>query len=271
MTRAPVDAAASGRGLVRVGHGAPPRSRTMRAPRRRDAAVVSLGRPAARRRAVPAGHARVPARPSRPWRRCSTTRARQPGGASPATRTALLYVTAAAYGAVQPRASSRARAAASHFPYTAPAVVPAEVAIEFGLRGPYGAFSSAVRPPRSGRSGTRRPCSSPARATARSCWRSRPSRSARTSTPARGRSHRAAPGRGRRLPLARARAGRARSRARRPPRRRRRRPRAAARRDLRRARRSPRCDAGGRARREAHWSWPPAGAVDPPGWPGPEQ
>lgn len=53
-------------------------------------------------------------------------------------RTALIYVTAGAYGA-----SNRAFVEASgggrtlHFPYTAPSAVPAEVAIEFGLTGAY--------------------------------------------------------------------------------------------------------------------------------------
>lgn len=52
--------------------------------------------------------------------------------------TALVYVTAAAYGA-----SNRAfidatgTGSALHFPYTAPSAVPAEVAIEFGLTGHY--------------------------------------------------------------------------------------------------------------------------------------
>jgi hypothetical protein len=49
-------------------------------------------------------------------------------------RTALIYVTAAAYAA-----SNRAfieRSSAVYFPYTAPAAAPAEVAIEYGLRGP---------------------------------------------------------------------------------------------------------------------------------------
>ncbi len=53
-------------------------------------------------------------------------------------RTALLYVTAAAYGA-----SNRefiTRRSGTHFAYTAPAVVPAEVAIEFGVTGPYAIF-----------------------------------------------------------------------------------------------------------------------------------
>jgi 3-oxoacyl-(acyl-carrier-protein) synthase len=53
-------------------------------------------------------------------------------------RTALVYVTASAYAA-----SNRAFIEAVipgrtlHFPYTAPSAVPAEVAIEFGLRGSY--------------------------------------------------------------------------------------------------------------------------------------
>jgi hypothetical protein len=52
-------------------------------------------------------------------------------------RTALLYVTAAAYGASN-RAFIERRGGVMHFAYTAPAVVPAEVAIEFGVAGPYG-------------------------------------------------------------------------------------------------------------------------------------
>ncbi|MGH7339015.1 MAG: beta-ketoacyl synthase N-terminal-like domain-containing protein, partial [Candidatus Rokuibacteriota bacterium] len=52
--------------------------------------------------------------------------------------TALLYVTAAGYGASN-RAFVEALPTAGtlHFPYTAPSAVPAEVAIEFGLTGPY--------------------------------------------------------------------------------------------------------------------------------------
>jgi 3-oxoacyl-(acyl-carrier-protein) synthase len=55
--------------------------------------------------------------------------------------TALVYVTAAAYGASNrafiEAASTREGAGAQHFPYTAPSAVAAEVAIEFGLTGPY--------------------------------------------------------------------------------------------------------------------------------------
>lgn len=50
--------------------------------------------------------------------------------------TALLYVSAGAYGAAN-RAFIEAPAGALHFPYTAPSAVPAEVTIEFGLTGPY--------------------------------------------------------------------------------------------------------------------------------------
>ena len=51
--------------------------------------------------------------------------------------TALVYVTAAAYGSSN-RAFIEAEAARPvHFPYTAASAVPAEVAIEFGLTGPY--------------------------------------------------------------------------------------------------------------------------------------
>lgn len=52
-------------------------------------------------------------------------------------RTALLYVTAAAYGASNQEFIER-RGGVVHFAYTAPAVVPAEVAIEFGVTGAYG-------------------------------------------------------------------------------------------------------------------------------------
>ena len=53
-------------------------------------------------------------------------------------RTALLYTTAAGYAA-----SNRSfieGGGGIHFAYTAPAVVPAEVAIEFGVTGPYAIF-----------------------------------------------------------------------------------------------------------------------------------
>src|SRR5262249_60251618 len=51
-------------------------------------------------------------------------------------RTALLFVTAAAYGASN-REFIEARGGSVYFPYTAPAALTAEVAIEFGLTGPY--------------------------------------------------------------------------------------------------------------------------------------
>jgi len=50
--------------------------------------------------------------------------------------TALVYVTAAAYGASN-RAFVEGGGGALHFPYTAPSAVPAEVAIELGICGPY--------------------------------------------------------------------------------------------------------------------------------------
>ena len=50
--------------------------------------------------------------------------------------TALVYVTVAAYGGSN-RAFVEGGGHALHFPYTAPSAVPAEVAIEFGLHGPY--------------------------------------------------------------------------------------------------------------------------------------
>jgi len=51
-------------------------------------------------------------------------------------RTALLFVTAAAYAASN-REFIEARSGGMYFPYTAAAAVPAEAAIEFELRGPY--------------------------------------------------------------------------------------------------------------------------------------
>ena len=54
--------------------------------------------------------------------------------------TALLCVTAAAYGSSNRafiEAADAGSAGALHFPYTAPSAIPAEVTIEYGLRGPY--------------------------------------------------------------------------------------------------------------------------------------
>jgi hypothetical protein len=56
-------------------------------------------------------------------------------------RTALVHVTAAAYGASNrifiDADASPGVTGALHFPYTAPSTLPAEVAIEFGITGPY--------------------------------------------------------------------------------------------------------------------------------------
>lgn len=51
-------------------------------------------------------------------------------------RTGLVYVTAGAYGASN-RSFIEGGGGTLHFPYTAPSVVPAEVTIEYSLRGPY--------------------------------------------------------------------------------------------------------------------------------------
>ncbi|HKB24448.1 MAG TPA: beta-ketoacyl synthase N-terminal-like domain-containing protein [Methylomirabilota bacterium] len=52
--------------------------------------------------------------------------------------TALVYVTAAAYGASNLEfVRAGGKPGALHFPYTAPSAVPGEVAIEFGLTGAY--------------------------------------------------------------------------------------------------------------------------------------
>jgi hypothetical protein len=59
-------------------------------------------------------------------------------GAIRGSETALVYATAAAYGAANRSFIEAVRDARTlHFPYTAPSAVPAEVAIEFGLTGPY--------------------------------------------------------------------------------------------------------------------------------------
>jgi hypothetical protein len=50
--------------------------------------------------------------------------------------TAVVFVTAAAYGASNVEWLA-GQAGTLHFPYTAPSVLPGEVAIEFGLTGPY--------------------------------------------------------------------------------------------------------------------------------------
>jgi hypothetical protein len=50
--------------------------------------------------------------------------------------TALVFVTAAAYGASNVEWLA-GHAGTLHFPYTAPSVLPGEVAIEFGVTGPY--------------------------------------------------------------------------------------------------------------------------------------
>jgi hypothetical protein len=54
-------------------------------------------------------------------------------------RTGLIYVTAAAYGASN-RGFIERSGGGIHFAYTAPSGVPAEVAIEFGVTGPYAIF-----------------------------------------------------------------------------------------------------------------------------------
>jgi hypothetical protein len=64
-------------------------------------------------------------------------------GAIRGPRTALIFVTAAAYGAsnlafvAAERPGPGVAGATLHFPYTAPSAVPAEVTIEFGLTGAY--------------------------------------------------------------------------------------------------------------------------------------
>jgi hypothetical protein len=55
-------------------------------------------------------------------------------------RTALLYVTASAYGASNRAFIEGGGTTTLHFPYTAPSAVPAEVTIEFGITGPYVIF-----------------------------------------------------------------------------------------------------------------------------------
>jgi hypothetical protein len=59
--------------------------------------------------------------------------------------TALVYVTATAYAAANRAFIEQAAGTGTlHFPYTAPSAVPAEVAIEFGLTGPYAILLGAA-------------------------------------------------------------------------------------------------------------------------------
>ncbi len=66
------------------------------------------------------------------------------GGSSAAAlageRTALVYATAAAYGASNRAFIEGTGASTLHFPYTAPSAVAGEVAIAFGITGPYVIF-----------------------------------------------------------------------------------------------------------------------------------
>lgn len=62
-----------------------------------------------------------------------------PRGAIAGERTALLYAAAASYAASN-RSFIERGAGGAYFPYTAPAAVPAEVTIEFGLTGPFAIF-----------------------------------------------------------------------------------------------------------------------------------
>ena len=66
-------------------------------------------------------------------------------GALRGSETALVYVTATAYAAANRAFIEQAAGAGTlHFPYTAPSAVPAEVAIEFGLTGPYAILIGAA-------------------------------------------------------------------------------------------------------------------------------
>jgi 3-oxoacyl-[acyl-carrier-protein] synthase III len=112
---------------------------------------------AAGRRLLPIpSPAAVPERLRRASRECvlavrATRAALEEAGLAATTvageRTGLLYVTAGAYGAAN-RAFVEADGgppAALGFPYTAPSAVPAEVAIEFGLTGPYAILVGGAR------------------------------------------------------------------------------------------------------------------------------
>lgn len=63
-----------------------------------------------------------------------------PGAALAGNRTALVYTTAAAYAASNRAFIEATGTAALEFPYTAPSAVPAGVAIELGITGPYVIF-----------------------------------------------------------------------------------------------------------------------------------
>jgi hypothetical protein len=105
-------------------------------------AVVSLGRPETVAPFLAGERFRRATRDCR-WALASVTAMLEDGAAGPEAitgeRTALVYVTAAAYGASN-RAFIEGGRGGTHFAYTAPAVVPAETAIEFGLSGPSAVF-----------------------------------------------------------------------------------------------------------------------------------
>ena len=68
---------------------------------------------------------------------CAVARARMPAGDLAGPRTGVLYVSATSYAAANRRFLEEERSTTLHFPYTAPSAVPGEVAIEFGIRGPF--------------------------------------------------------------------------------------------------------------------------------------
>src|SRR5262249_21279252 len=144
-------------GLRRMQRGPGARGRLMRAPSVRALGLLSGDRPAPG--ATPILALERPERPGDRFRRatreCLLALAAvdamlEDGRASRAAiggdRTALLYVTAAAYGASNREFIER-RGGVTHFAYTAPAVVPAEVAIEFGGTGAYRILIGGAAPP----------------------------------------------------------------------------------------------------------------------------
>jgi hypothetical protein len=68
---------------------------------------------------------------------CAVARAHMPASDLAGPRTGVLYVSATSHAAANRQFLEEERSTTLHFPYTAPSAVPGEVAIEFGIRGPF--------------------------------------------------------------------------------------------------------------------------------------
>ena len=127
-----------GRAGDRLGRGAGRAARRCRAAAA-GRAVIAAPAAAARRRALPPRDAGVSARGGRRARhRCATAGSVPDDDAGERARRSSTSPRAPTGPPTARSSRSPAQAAGTlHFPYTAPSAVPAEVAIEFGLTGPY--------------------------------------------------------------------------------------------------------------------------------------